>query len=102
MDPRLMASVVDAARGDMSGWSALMNTHVGWAVADLTPVVLALMHDGVAFHGPTQRADGVYQLYVPLPYLHIVEVDAMAYDAAVTGLAPRRWGDERERTSKPS
>ena len=43
--------------------------------------------------GPTLRADGIYQLYVPLPYLHIVEVDAMAYDAKQTRVASLRWGD---------
>ena len=91
MDAQLVASVVEAGAGNMTEWSALLNTHVGWAVADLTPVVLALQRDGVPFYGPTQRADGVFQLYLPLPHLHIVEVDSTVYDARRTGVAPRAW-----------
>ena len=91
MDAQLMASAVEAAAGNLTQWSAVMNTHVGWAVADLTPIVLALQSDGVPFFGPTQRADGVFQLYLPLPYEHIVEVDSTVYDAARTGVAPRDW-----------
>ena len=45
----------------------------------------------VPFFGPTRRADGVFQLYLPLPYQHIVEVDSTVYDAARTGVAPRDW-----------
>ena len=91
MDAQLMSSVVEAAAGNFSQWSGMMNTHVGWAVADLTPIVLALQKDGVPFYGPTQRADGVFQLYLALPYQHIVEVDSTIYDAARTGVAPLEW-----------
>ena len=86
-----MASLIDQADGDMKIWSVYANTHVGWAVADLTPIVLAFQADRVPFFGPTRRADGVYQLYVELPYLHYLEVDSLVYRAERTGRPARPW-----------
>ena len=42
---------------------------------------------------PTLRLDGVYQLYVELPYLHYLEVDSNVYDASKTGRPARPWAE---------
>ena len=56
----------------MAVWSVYANTHIAWCVDELTSVVTRLQQDGVKFFGPTRRADGVFQLYVELPYLHYI------------------------------
>jgi len=65
---------------DMQAWTCAMNTHVGFSVDDLTPVVAKLQQRRTPFFGPMLRADGVYQLYIELPYHHYLEVDARKYD----------------------
>ena len=50
-----------------------------------------LQADAKPFFGPTRRADGVYQLYVELPYLHYLEVDSLVYRAERTGRPARPW-----------
>ena len=88
-----IASLIDKADADMHCWTVYANTHVGWCVADLTPTVRALQQDGLPFFGPTMRADGVYQLYIELPYLHYLEIDSIVYDAAATGLPAKAWSE---------
>ena len=90
---KFIASLIDAADEDMKVWSVYANTHVGWCVADLTPTVARLQRDGVPFFGPTQRADGVFQVYLELPYLHYLEVDSRRYDARVTGRPAKPWAE---------
>ena len=38
-----------------------------------------------------RRSDGVFQLYLELPYLHYLEIDSLVYDEKKTGLAARGW-----------
>lgn len=90
---KFIAELIDASDGDMKVWSVFCNTHIGWCVAELTSMVLALKADGVPFFGPTRRADGVYQLYVELPYLHYLEIDSLQYDDAQTGIEARPWSE---------
>ena len=97
---KFMAELIDRVDGDMKVWSVYANTHVGWCVADLTPTVLALQADGVPFFGPTRRADGVFQLYLELPYLHYLEVDSLCYDAARTGIEAKPWSEVAARAAK--
>ena len=66
----------------------------------LPQLVLILIAAGSAdqpppapFFGPTQRADGVFQLYLELPYLHYLEVDSKRYDARVTGRPAKPWAE---------
>jgi hypothetical protein len=59
---KFIAELIDRVDGDMKVWSVYANTHVGWCVSDLTPIVLALQRDGVPFFGPVRRADGMFQL----------------------------------------
>lgn len=93
IDQQFIASLVDGADQDMAVWSVYANTHVAWCVAELTSVARRLLEDGVPFFGPTRRADGVYQLYVELPYLHYLEVDSLVYDGEVAGKPAVGWGD---------
>ena len=93
INQQFIASLVDGADQDMAVWSVYANTHVAWCVAELTSVVRRLLEDGVPFFGPTRRADGVYQLYVELPYLHYLEVDSLVYDGEVAGKPAVGWGD---------
>jgi len=71
---------MDAQDRDMQMWACAMNTHVGFSVDDLSPIVAKLQQRRQPFFGPTLRADGVYQLYVELPYHHYIEIDSRVYD----------------------
>ena len=77
----------------MRAWTVFCNTHCAWSVSDLTPVVAALELDSKPFFGPVKRADGVFQLYLELPYLHYLEVDSKRYDARVTGRPAKPWAE---------
>ena len=54
---------------------------------------MALRDGGVPFFGPTRRADGVFQLYFELPYLHYLEVDSTTYRDERTGVPARPWSE---------
>lgn len=99
IDQKFIATLIDQTDQDMKVWSVYANTHVGWCVADLTPMVLALQADGVPFFGPTKRADGVYQLYCELPYLHYIEIDSLSYDAERTGREAKPWAEATKRAA---
>ena len=103
---KFIAELIDSVDGDMKVWSVYANTHVGWCVADLTPMVERLQRDGVPFFGPTRRADGVFQLYLELPYHHFLEVDSLEYDETRTGVGAKPWtevtGRAAERRNSPS
>ena len=62
-------------------------------VADLTPVVAALEIDSKPFFGPVRRADGVFQLYVELPYHHYLEIDSLTFHGTVGTPSARAWAD---------
>lgn len=101
LDQRFIASLIDAADQDMAVWSVYANTHIAWCVDELTSVVTRLQQDGVKFFGPTRRADGVFQLYVELPYLHYIEIDSLVYDEKATGRAARGWDRVTSRGGAP-
>jgi hypothetical protein len=69
------------------------NTHCAWSVSDLTPIVAALEIDSKPFFGPVQRADGVFQLYVELPYHHYLEIDSLTFNGTVGTPSARTWAD---------
>ena len=69
------------------------NTHCAWCVDDLTPVVAALEVDSKPFFGPVKRADGVFQLYVELPYHHYLEIDSLTFHGTVGTPSARAWAD---------
>ena len=69
------------------------NTHCAWSVDDLTPVVAALEVDSKPFFGPVKRADGVFQLYVELPYHHYLEIDSLTFKGTVGTPSARAWAD---------
>ena len=75
------------------GVRALGNTHCAWSVSDLTPIVAALEIDSKPFFGPVQRADGVFQLYVELPYHHYLEIDSLTFKGTVGTPAAQAWAD---------
>jgi hypothetical protein len=54
--------LVDECDEGMETWTVFANTHVGWFVDDLTPLVTRLAEAKVCFFGPVQRADGVVQV----------------------------------------
>ena len=64
-----------------------------WTVDDLTPVVAALEIDSKPFFGPVKRADGVFQLYVELPYHHYLEIDSLTFHGTVGTPSARAWAD---------
>ena len=99
LDQKFIATLIDRVDQDMKVWSVYANTHVGWCVGDLTSTVKLLQADGVPFFGPTRRADGVYQLYCELPYLHYIEIDALKYDAAATGVDATPWAEATKRAT---
>ena len=92
--------LVDAADQDMQIWTVYANTHIAFCVDDLTPTILALQREGVPFFGPTLREDGVFQLYIQVPYLHYVEVDSTTYDAVATGRPARPWSQIMKESKK--
>mgnify|MGYP006883838844 CR=1 FL=1 len=61
--------------------------------AELTGVVGKLLEDGVPFFGPTRRADGVFQLYVELPYHHYLEIDSLTFNGTVGTPSATAWAD---------
>jgi hypothetical protein len=69
------------------------NTHCAWCVADLTKIVAALEIDSKPFFGPVKRADGVFQLYVELPYHHYLEIDSLTFHGTVGTPSARAWAD---------
>ena len=89
------------------------NTHCAWCVDDLTPVVAALEIDSKPFFGPVRRgvatstpssvrrvpftqvrrADGVFQLYVELPYHHYLEIDSLTFHGTVGTPSARALAD---------
>jgi hypothetical protein len=82
---------IKSVDNNMKSWTVYMNTHCGWYVDDLTPIVLKLQKHGIPFFGPTRRADGVVQLYVRVPSYHYVEIDSVVYDSDRTGITPIPW-----------
>ena len=66
---------------------------VPWSVDDLTPIVAALEIDSKPFFGPVRRADGVFQLYVELPYHHYLEIDSLTFDGTVGTPSARAWAE---------
>ena len=40
-----------------------------------------------------RRADGVFQLYVELPYHHYLEIDSLTFDGTVGTPSARAWAD---------
>ena len=45
------------------------------------------------FFGPVRRADGVFQLYVELPYHHYLEIDSLTFHGTVGTPSARAWAD---------
>ena len=84
---------VDEADDDMRAWTVFCNTHCAWSVSDLTPIVAALELDAKPFFGPVRRADGVFQLYVELPYHHYLEIDSLTFSGTVGTPSARAWAD---------
>ncbi|CAH0369348.1 unnamed protein product [Pelagomonas calceolata] len=84
---------IDEADDDMRAWTVFCNTHCAWSVDDLTPVVAALEIDSKPFFGPVRRADGVFQLYVELPYHHYLEIDSLTFNGTVGTPSARAWAD---------
>ena len=103
---------IDEADDDMQAWTVFCagpasmasastpstrlragNTHCAWSVSDLTPIVAALEIDAKPFFGPVKRADGVFQLYVELPYHHYLEIDSLTFDGTVGTPSARAWAD---------
>ena len=84
---------VDEADDDMRAWTVFCNTHCAWSVDDLTPVVAALELGSKPFFGPVKRADGVFQLYVELPYHHYLEIDSLTFKGTVGTTSARAWAD---------
>ena len=84
---------IDEADDDMRAWTVFCNTHCGWCVDDLTPLVAALEIDAKPFFGPVKRADGVFQLYVELPYHHYLEIDSLTFHGTVGTPSARAWAD---------
>ena len=62
-------------------------------VVGRTPVVAALEIDSKPFFGPVKRADGVFQLYVELPYHHYLEIDSLTFNGTVGTPAAQAWAD---------
>ena len=90
----------------------MIYTHCAWSVDDLTPVVAALEIDSKPFFGPVRRgvatptpsmrrvpftqvrrADGVFQLYVELPYHHYLEIDSLTFKGTVGTPSVQAWAD---------
>ena len=90
---RTIQEWIDAADDDMRAWTVFCNTHCAWCVDDLTPVVAALEIDSKPFFGPVRRGDGVYQLYVELPYHHYLEIDSLTFKGTVGTPAARAWAE---------
>jgi len=84
---------VDAADDDMRAWTVFCNTHCAWSVADLTPIVAALEVESKPFFGPVRRADGIFQLYVELPYHHYLEIDSLTFNGTVGTPSAQAWVD---------
>ena len=104
---------IDEVDDDMRAWTVFCNTHCAWSVDDLTPVVAALEIDSKPFFGPVRRgvatstpssvrrvpftqvrrADGVFQLYVELPYHHYLEIDSLTFHGTVGTPSARAWAD---------
>ena len=103
---------IDEADDDMQAWTVFCagpasmasastpstrlragNTHCAWSVADLTPIVAALELDSKPFFGPVRRADGVFQLYVELPYHHYLEIDSLTFNGTVGTPSAQTWAD---------
>ena len=82
-----------AADDDMRAWTVFCNTHCAWSVSDLTPIVAALEIDSKPFFGPVRRADGVFQLYVELPYHHYLEIDSLTFKGTVGTPSAQAWAD---------
>ena len=86
-------SWIDEVDDDMRAWTVFCNTHCAWSVDDLTPIVAALEIDSKPFFGPVRRADGVFQLYVELPYHHYLEIDSLTFHGTVGTPSARAWAD---------
>ena len=104
---------IDEVDDDMRAWTVFCNTHCAWSVDDLTPIVAALEIDSKPFFGPVRRgvatstpssvrrvpftqvrrADGVFQLYVELPYHHYLEIDSLTFHGTVGTPSARAWAD---------
>ena len=103
---------IDEADDDMNAWTVFCNTHCAWSVDDLTPIVAALEIDAKPFFGPVhrgvatsmppmrrvpftqvRRADGVFQLYVELPYHHYLEIDSLTFNGTVGTPSAQAWAD---------
>ena len=84
---------IDEVDDDMNAWTVFCNTHCAWSVDDLTPIVAALELDSKPFFGPLKRADGVFQLYVELPYHHYLEIDSLTFNGTVGTPSAKAWAD---------
>ena len=85
--PRRAAAACAAPRGRPRTASC------AWSVDNLTPIVAALELDAKPFFGPVRRADGVFQLYVELPYHHYLEIDSLTFRGTVGTPSARAWAD---------
>ena len=84
--------LVDNGESDaMRIWTIFASTHPSWPVDDLTSVVAGLLAGEATFYGPVQRNDGVFSLFVEVPFSQYVQLDSRSYDAERGGVPPAPW-----------
>eukprot|EP00510_Aplanochytrium_minuta_P001945 CAMPEP_0184018554 /NCGR_PEP_ID=MMETSP0954-20121128/8215_1 /TAXON_ID=627963 /ORGANISM="Aplanochytrium sp, Strain PBS07" /LENGTH=98 /DNA_ID=CAMNT_0026300031 /DNA_START=651 /DNA_END=947 /DNA_ORIENTATION=- len=72
-------------------WTPWMINHSAFAIDDMSQLVKRLKEDDQPFFGPVRREDGVYQIYVRIPYAFYFEIDSGKYDVKVGGKETTTW-----------
>ena len=78
-------------------WTPWMTNHTAYTVEDLTPIVTKLYGDNQPFFGPVLREDGVYQVYIRVPYAFYLEIDSASYNPKLGKKPVTSWAIETQR-----